>query len=46
MPEAGLTPMQAIVAAIANIASVTPPTGEAEFRTLAAWKATRKAPHG
>ena len=32
--EAGLTPMEAIVAATATSASVTPPVGEAEFGTL------------
>ena len=32
--DAGLTPMQAIVAATATSASVTPPVGEAEFGTL------------
>ena len=36
--EAGLTPMQAIVAATATSASVTPPVGEAEFGTLEAGK--------
>ena len=34
--EAGLTPMQAIVAATATSASVTPPVGQAEFGTLEA----------
>ena len=32
--EAGLTPMQALVAATATGASLTPPVGEAEFGTL------------
>ena len=32
--EAGLTPMEAIVAATATSAGVTPPVGEAEFGTL------------
>ena len=36
--EAGLTPMQAIVAATATSAGVTPPVGEAEFGTLEAGK--------
>ena len=36
--EAGLTPMEAIVAATATSASVTPPVGEAEFGTLEAGK--------
>ena len=36
--EAGLTPMQAIVAATSTSASVTPPIGEAEFGTLEAGK--------
>ena len=34
--EAGLTPMQALVAATATGASLTPPVGEAEFGTLEA----------
>ena len=36
--EAGLTPMEAIVAATATSASVTPPVGEAEFGMLEAGK--------
>ena len=36
--EAGLTPMQAIVAATATSAGVAPPVGEAEFGTLEAGK--------
>ena len=36
--DAGLTPMQAIVAATATSASVTPPVGAAEFGTLEAGK--------
>ena len=36
--EAGLTPMEAIVAATATSAGVTPPVGEAEFGTLEAGK--------
>ena len=36
--EAGLTPMQALVAATATSASLTPPVGEAEFGTLEAGK--------
>ena len=36
--EAGLTPMQALVAATATGASLTPPVGEAEFGTLEAGK--------
>ena len=36
--EAGLTPMETLVAATATGASVTPPVGEAEFGTLEAGK--------
>ena len=36
--EAGLTPMQALVAATATSASLTPPVGQAEFGTLEAGK--------
>ena len=36
--EAGLTPMEAIVAGTATSAGVTPPVGEAEFGTLEAGK--------
>ena len=45
MPKGGWRPMQAIVAATATCASLTPPVGEADFSTLVAGKATRKAPH-
>ena len=36
--EAGLTPMQALVAATATGASLMPPVGEADFGTLEAGK--------